>query len=78
MTLPGKNYLSIVNIIIHTSKCLRLSTLNWQQVAVLNVSEGRSLTCLPNHIIKNVRNNCPQMFYRIAVLKNLQNSQKYT
>ena len=46
MTLPGKNYLSIVNI-IHTSKCLRLSTLNWQQVAVLNVSEGRSLTCLP-------------------------------
>ena len=47
MTLPGKNYLSIVNIIIHTSKCLRLSTLNWQQVAVLNVSEGCSLTCLP-------------------------------
>ena len=46
MTLPGKNYLSIVNI-IHTLEFLHLSTSNWQQVAVLYVSEGRSLTCPP-------------------------------
>ena len=46
MTLPDKSYLSIVNM-IHTSKFLRLSTLNWQQVAVQYVSEGRILTCPP-------------------------------